>query len=87
MPDQVYQPRTMVFPRRQFGVSNPVNRCFQAAWFDRFKWIHYDSGQDCAFCFVCCKAVRDKKARLSSYTEVSFLVKGFTNWKEPPGSC
>ena len=79
MPDQ---PRTMVFPRRQFGVSNPVNRCFQAAWFDRFKWIHYDSGQDCAFCFVCCKAVKDKKARLSSYTEDSFLVKGFTNWKD-----
>lgn len=28
------------------------------------------------------KAVRDMKVRLTSYTEQSFLVKGFTNWKD-----
>ena len=39
-------------------------------------------GQDSAFCFVCCKAVEEKKVELSSYTEESFLVKGFTNWKD-----
>ena len=38
--------------------------------------IHYGFGQDCAFCFVRCKAVRDKKVRLFSYTEQS------TNWKD-----
>ena len=39
-------------PRRQFGVSAPVNRSFQAAWFNRFKWLHYDVGQDAAYCFL-----------------------------------
>ena len=26
--------------------------------------------------------MRDRKARLSSYTGETFLVKGFTNWKD-----
>ena len=82
MPEQAYQPLHISFPRRQLGISSPVNRSFQAAWFGRFKWIHYDVGQDSAFCFVCCKAVKEKKVELSSYTEESFLVKGFTNWKD-----
>ena len=28
---------TFTFPHRQFGVSVPVNRSFQAAWFNCFK--------------------------------------------------
>lgn len=82
MPDEAFQPTHIAFPRRQFGVSAPVNRSFQAAWFNRFKWLHYDVGQDSAYCFVCCKAVKERKVKLSSYAEESFLVKGFTNWKD-----
>ena len=82
VPDEAFQPTHISFPRRQFGISAPVNRSFQAAWFNRFKWLHYDVGQDSAYCFVCCKAVKERKVELSSYAEESFLMKGFTNWKD-----
>ena len=39
-------------------------------------------GKDAAFCFVCCKAIRVRKATLSSTAEKSFLSAGFTNWKD-----
>ena len=53
---------------------------FQASWFHRFSWIHYDATDDSAFCFLCCKAVKGKKMGLTRLSEASFL-KGFTNWK------
>lgn len=85
VPDEAFQPPRLTFPRRQFGISAPVNRAFQAAWFNHFnmfKWLHYDIRQDSAYCFVCCKAVKERKVELSSYVEESFLVKGFTNWMD-----
>ena len=39
--------------RRQFRVRAPVNRSFQVAWFNWFKWIHHDFEQDSVYCFVC----------------------------------
>ena len=82
VPDLAFQPTNISFPRRVFGVTKPVKRSFQASWFNRFKWLHYDVSQDAAFCFICCKAVKERKVRLSIYIEESFLVKGFTNWKD-----
>ena len=68
VPDKAFQPTHITFPRRQLGISAPVNRSFQAA---RFKWLHYDAGQDAAYCFVCCRAVKERKVELSLYSEVS----------------
>ena len=82
VPNQPFQPTHIRFPCRKFGKSTPVKRSFQACWFNRFKWMHYGVGQDAAYCFVCCKAVKEGKMRLSSQTEESFLVKGFINWKD-----
>ena len=82
VPDKPFQPTQIQFPRREFGKSAPVRRSFQATWFNRFKWLHYDVGRDAAYCFICCKAVKEGKIRLASYVEESFLVKGFTNWKD-----
>ena len=55
---------------------------FQASWFHRFSWIHYDGKHDSAFCFLCCKVVKGKKMGITRLSEASFLVKGFTNWKD-----
>ena len=84
VPDEAFQPTHITFPRRQFGVSAPVNnnRSFQAAWFNHFKRLHYDVWQDAAYCFLCCKAVKERKIDLPVYSEESFLVKGFTNWND-----
>ena len=79
LPDKPFQPQHYSFPSRSFGYTQPENRFFQASWFHRFSWIHYDATDDSAFCFLCCKAVNMGLTRLS---EPSFLVKGFTNWKD-----
>ena len=48
---------------------------------NRFPWIHCELDQDAVYCFVCCKAVKEGKIRLTEMTEASCLVKGFINWK------
>ena len=83
LPDNPYQPGlNFKFPARSFGISKPVNRSFQSAWFQRFPWIHYDAVSDCAFCFTCCRAARRGIVRLTGLAEQAFLIKGFTNWKD-----
>ena len=77
MPDKPCQPHHLSFPFRSFGKNAPVNRSFQVSWFNRFPWIHYELDQDVVYCFVCCKAVKEGKIRLTGMTEASFLVKGF----------
>ena len=80
LPEKPYQPGlNFKFPARSFGISKPVNRSFQPGW---FGWIHYDAVSDCAFCFTCCKAARQGKVRLTGLAEQTFLIKGFTNWKD-----
>ena len=83
LPEKPYQPGlNFKFPARSFGISKPVNRSFQPGWFQRFGWIHYDAVSDCALCFSCCKAARQGKVRLTGLAEQTFLIKGFTNWKD-----
>ena len=82
MPDKPCQPHHLSFPFRSFGKNAPVNRSFQVSWFNRFPWIHYELDQDAVYCFVCCKAVKEGKIRLTGMTEASFLMKGFINWKD-----
>ena len=76
---QPFQPRNIHFHYRTFGKSAPVNRSFQATW---FNWLHYDSTNDSVRCFTCCKAVKDGRAVSTGVTEQAFLVKGFTNRKD-----
>ena len=82
LPDKPFQLQQYSFPPRSFGKAQPEKRFFQASWFHRFSWFHYDATDDSAFCFLCCKAVKGKKMGLTRLSEVSFLVKGFTNWKD-----
>jgi len=82
LPDNPYQPSNFSFPVRVFGATTQVNRSFQASWFNRFHWLHYDAALDIAFCFVCCKASKMKRVLLTGVTEHTFIVKGFSNWKD-----
>ena len=72
VPDQPFHPWSLMFPYRSFGQSKLVQRCFQVSWFDRFKWLHYDTAMDAVFCFSCCKAV--KSGKLSSQNLLFLLV-------------
>lgn len=69
------------FPKRKFGHKNPVERSFQHNWFSKWSWLHYNAKNDSAFCFVCTKAMKEKKIR-SINVDSTYISSGFTNWKD-----
>ena len=66
---------------RSFGKTSVVKRSFQAAWFDKFPWIHYDEALDAALCHLCARAENGGKL-MANCKDVAFVSKGFTNWKD-----
>ena len=56
-----HQPRVFTFPKRQFGKPKSVLCSFQAGWFYSWNWLHYHKATDSVFCFLCAKAIREKK--------------------------
>ena len=60
-------------------------RSFQAAWFKKWPWIHYDQVNDRAFCFTCRRASRLANFKVcASKGDDAFLTRGYYNWK---GAC
>ena len=82
IPDSPCQPSHISFPQRSFGKTSVVKRSFQAGWFQRWKWLHYSIAQDAVRCFSCCTAVRNRRVLVTGQAEKSFLVSGFSNWKD-----
>ena len=64
--DQPNQPSNLKFPKREFGCKTKVKRSFQATWFKRWRWLHYDESNDVAFCYWCIKAYKEKKLTVSN---------------------
>lgn len=75
------QPVSFKFPKRTFGKKTPVYRSFQAQWFQKWSWLHYNETQDSALCHICVNASIENKIS-SGYAETSFISKGYTNWKD-----
>ena len=66
------------FKKSKFG-RQP--RSFQAAWFARYPWLHYDANKDAAFYFTCPKAY-EIGALWASKLEPTFIMQGFRNRKK-----
>ena len=47
------------FPQRECGKKNvkPHYRSFNANWYKKYNWLHYDEQTDKAFCFTCVKSL------------------------------
>ena len=73
------------FPKRAFGVKEKTHRSFQAQWFQKWSWIHYDEGRDIVFCSICVKAARSNKLKAAKTCDVSFISRGYCNWKDATG--
>ncbi len=58
LPESPHQPLSFNFPKRKFGKKTILERSFQASWFDRWTWLHYNEAEDCVHCFLCLKAVK-----------------------------
>ena len=65
------------FPKRKFGGAN---RSFQSSWTKQFPWLHYNESNDSVFCWYCMRAAETQQLK-SSKSEVSFISRGYTNWK------
>lgn len=81
VPPAPHQPASFKFPKKAFGKSKVVERAFQASWFLRWKWLHYDEANDLVFCHPCMKAHAEGKLRCRTL-EPAFIRKGFSNWKD-----
>eukprot|EP00731_Ephydatia_muelleri_P025509 Em0017g592a len=73
------------FPKRAFGVKEITHRSFQPQWFQTWSWIHYDEGRDIVFCSICVKAARSNKLKAAKTCDVSFISRGYCNWKDATG--
>ncbi len=79
---QPHQLKSFDFPKRSFGKKVPVMRSFQAAWFDRWPWLHYIESRDVVLCFHCAEAKKQKKLNWCNNADEAFISKGFYNWKD-----
>ena len=78
-PSIPHQPHTHSFPKQAFGKKNVVWHAFQAKWFDCHSWLHYDEGNDLAFCYLCMQASKEKKLMASKCIDEAFTTRGFSN--------
>ena len=74
------QPKNFNFPSRTFG-NQKLKRSFQPNWFESYKWLHYDTASDSAFCFTCIKAIQHNFIS-STKGEAAFTKTGFHCWKK-----
>ena len=82
--DDPVQPHLEVFPSRIFVKDKngkEIKRSFNSSWYQKFKWIHYDSSRDAVFCFTCMKAVHGNMLS-STKAEETFTRIGYNNWKK-----
>ena len=74
------QPVNITFPQTKFGKSS---RSFNAAWYNRYKWLEYSVQRDACFCYPC--HIFGTTSFGVSRPESSFTVTGFRNWKKATG--
>ena len=79
------QPKNFSFPKQSYGKTKVTNQAFQPTWFQRWHWLHYDSGEDKVFCHLCVTALKTKKMKSEGYIVEAFVVRGYCNWKDATG--
>ena len=81
--DKPHQPRSGVFPKKQFGQKKPEYRSFKPSWFDNklwSNWLHWESKNNRAYCFICRNVCVLYQLTLSKNQESAFITSGF--WKD-----
>lgn len=81
---QPNQPRLKSFPTKKFGKNKIEYRSFNSKWFDNEKWsswLHWDSGTEKVYCFICRNIYLLNKLTFSKCAENSFISSGFSMWK------
>ena len=77
LPPSLHQPKQFVFPKRSFGKKSIKEHTFQAEWFDKWSWLHYNETDGYVLCHIC--ATVFQKGELKESAADAFVSKGFTN--------
>ena len=74
-------PCSFSFQRR--GKTKVVKWAFQAQWFGKWGWLHYDSSRDLVFCHTCITILKTGQLRLSTgHVKYSaYIFAGYSYWK------
>ena len=80
--ERPYQSITFHFPQREFGQKTVNKRSFQAKWFSKWPWLHYNEDNDSVYCFHCIRVYSQNKLLGLSNLEKTYISTGFTNRKE-----
>ena len=55
---------------------------FQKVWYDRYPWLHFQTGTDGILCFHCSKYFKSGKPVQAKSIDTAFVSSGFKNWKK-----
>lgn len=76
-------------PCADFQFLTTYGRKCIPAWFQKFKWMHYNMERDSIFCFKCVKAchlIGKSNDAWFHGIQTTFIIMGFKNWKKAAGS-
>ena len=85
MGEKPNQSQGFSFPKQSHGHKKVTNRAFQQKWFQRWRWLHYDSGADRVFCYLCVNALKTGKMTAEGNIDEAFVLRGYCNWKDASG--
>ena len=54
-------------------------RAFQASWFEKFLWLHYDEGFDVARCYIFYRQHQKSALNSCRNQEDAFIKTGYSN--------
>jgi len=74
-----FQPKNFNFPKKIYAKQT---RAFQAKWFTKFSWLHYNQENDSVLCFICTKEHEKLNLRTTRNKDYAFITDGFSNWKK-----
>ena len=73
-----HPPKSYAFPKTTRNREQPC----QYQWFEDYKWVHYDEGKDCMFCYFCIK--HQAKLSVEHHKHPAYVSTGFRSWKKVP---
>ena len=79
LPPEPYQPDAALI---LFQTVKGRNLQFQQKWFEKYTWLHFNTGSGRVLCHICATAKQDNLLDLAKRANDSFLSKGFKNWKK-----
>ena len=71
------------FPQKKFGKTKIQYRSFNSRWFHDKRWsdwLHWKDNK--IYCLFCRNIFLMKQLTLSKNMEASFIMDGFSNWKD-----